>query len=238
MKLTQPAPSEAQKALAVDAGATIATGVSEHRWSGHATRRMRFCFDLDNTLVTYPRVHRDYSSVQPMVHNIQLVRELHAAGHYIIIQTARRMKTHNGNVGAVIADTGLVTLQTLARFAIPYDELLFGKPYADVYVDDLAVHSLIDTAKEIGWVLDSTPADRAESVPPIAGFMHARHFNTLQELDNTVFESAASCWLGRCTSTSTHPTTSRISSRGYNAWSTTPYTPRQRRPSQARGCRA
>ena len=70
--------------------------------------------------------------------------------HYIIIQTARRMKTHRGNVGAIISDIGYITLETLKKFNIPYHELLFGKPYADIYVDDLAVHALIDTAKEIG----------------------------------------------------------------------------------------
>ena len=65
-------------------------------------RPMRFCFDLDNTLVSYPLKYGDYESVEPKMQNIQLVRELHAAGHYIIIQTARRMKTHQGNVGAVV----------------------------------------------------------------------------------------------------------------------------------------
>ena len=165
-----------------------------------ANRRMRFCFDLDNTLVTYPRVAKDYSSVLPIERNIQLVRELHAAGHYIIIQTARRMKTHQGNVGAVIADIGQTTLATLDRFGIPYNELLFGKPYADVYVDDLAVHALLDTAKEIGWALDSVQdSDQQQQTSastsghkPIKGFVAARHFNTLQEVDNTVVKSAAS----------------------------------------------
>lgn len=155
-----------------------------------AKRRMRFCFDLDNTLVTYPQIAKDYSSVLPIEKNIQLVRELHAAGHHIIIQTARRMKTHKGNVGAVIADVGHITLDTLARFNIPYDEILFGKPYADVYVDDLAVHALVDTAKEIGWQLGDASAAE-EAAKPIKGFVAARHFNTLQEMDNIIVKTAA-----------------------------------------------
>ena len=163
------------------------------------SRRMRFCFDLDNTLVTYPHVPNDYTSVQPITANIQLVRELHAAGHYIIIQTARGMKSHNGNVGAVIADLGHITLLTLQRFNIPYDELLFGKPHADVYVDDLAVHALLDTAKEIGWALNSQADGQQEAVlsplaramSPRRGFIAARHFNTLQEVDDTIVKTAA-----------------------------------------------
>ena len=33
---------------------------------------------------------------------LQVVRDLHAAGHYIIISTARRMRTHNGMVPLAI----------------------------------------------------------------------------------------------------------------------------------------
>lgn len=90
-------------------------------------RHRRFCWDLDSTLVTPPRINGDYSSVEPIERNITLVRELFAAGHHIIVRcgrrivrsdrvqisTARRMRTHAGNVSAVIADIGAVTLQTL-----------------------------------------------------------------------------------------------------------------------------
>jgi len=152
-------------------------------------RKMRFCFDLDNTLVSYPTKYGDYNSVEPKMQNIQLVRELHAAGHYIIIQTARRMKTHKGNVGAVIADIGQITLETLVKFDIPYDELLFGKPYADVYVDDSAIHALIDTTKEIGWSLDDT-AYHSQSQRQIQGFVSCRHFHTIQQLDNLIIKSS------------------------------------------------
>jgi len=55
---------------------------------------MRFCFDLDNCLVSYPQERGDYSTVHPLTRNIELVRDLKRAGHYIIIYTARRMRTH------------------------------------------------------------------------------------------------------------------------------------------------
>jgi capsule biosynthesis phosphatase len=67
------------------------------------------------------------------------VRALRAAGHYVIIQTARHMKTCEGNVGMVIARQGYVTLEWLERHGIEYDEIHFGKPHADVYLDDNAV---------------------------------------------------------------------------------------------------
>jgi len=114
-------------------------------------KKMRFCFDLDNTLVTYPLIKGDYSSVKPLIKNINFLKSLKKQGHYIIIYTARRMKTHSGNLGSVISDIGEVTLKTLKDFKIPYDEIYFGKPYADYYIDDLSINPNNDLEKELGF---------------------------------------------------------------------------------------
>ena len=111
----------------------------------------RICFDLDNTLVTYPIINGDYSTVKPIEKNINLVRYLKKFNNTIIIYTARRMKTHNGNVGKLTADIGKITLDTLEKFNIPYDEIYFGKPYADFYIDDLAINTDEDIEKRIGF---------------------------------------------------------------------------------------
>ncbi|KAJ3104033.1 hypothetical protein HDU97_009580 [Phlyctochytrium planicorne] len=154
-------------------------------------KKRRFCFDLDSTLVTIPRVPGDYSTCEPIHTNIQLVRKLKAAGHHIIIQTARRMKTHNGNVGAVISDIGLVTLDQLANFGIPYDEIHFGKPYAHFYVDDLAVHARLDTFKELGILPDDTELSAGgESGAELKKMVPARDFNTIQIMQNVVVKSS------------------------------------------------
>lgn len=102
----------------------------------------RFVFDLDNTLVTHPTIKDDYTSVKPLEDNIKFLNYLKNQGHYIIIYTARRMKTHKGNVPRVVADIGEITLKTLKDFGIKYDEIQFGKPYADFYIDDLAINPL------------------------------------------------------------------------------------------------
>lgn len=114
------------------------------------TQNKRICFDLDNTLVTYPTIKGDYNSVEPIQKNIDLLNYLHGLGNTIIIYTARRMKTHNGNIGSVNKDIGLITFNTLDRFGIKYDEIYFGKPYADFYIDDCAVNAFSDIEKEIG----------------------------------------------------------------------------------------
>ena len=111
---------------------------------------LRICFDLDNTLVSYPKILGDYSSVEPINKNINFLKLLKELGHTIIIYTARRMKTHNGNVGAVISDIGRVTFDTLNKLNIPYDEIYFGKPYAHFYIDDLAVNPYISLDKSLG----------------------------------------------------------------------------------------
>ena len=111
----------------------------------------RYCFDLDNTLVTYPEIEGDYSTVKPIIHIIDFLKYLKKLGHIIIIYTARRMKTHGGNQGKIMADIGKITLETLEKFNIPYDELYFGKPYADYYIDDLAIPSYEDLEKSFGF---------------------------------------------------------------------------------------
>ena len=114
----------------------------------------RFVFDLDNTLVTYPRISGDYTSVEPIQDTISYLQKLKEAGHHIIVYTARRMRTHNGNVGGVVADIGKITIDTLSKFNIPYDELVFGKPYAHHYIDDLCINPKIDLSKQLGFYLD------------------------------------------------------------------------------------
>lgn len=113
--------------------------------------KYRFCFDLDNTLVSYPKIEGDYSSVEPIKRVINFSNFLYDQGHTIIIHTARRMRTHAGNVGRVQADIAKITYDTLDKFDIKYHEIYFGKPYAQFYIDDLAVSTFSDLEKETGF---------------------------------------------------------------------------------------
>jgi capsule biosynthesis phosphatase len=126
----------------------------------HLENKKRFCFDLDNTLVSYPEKPGDYSTVKPIKNNIKLLRYLHETGHYIIIYTARRMRTWEGDVDKVIDDIGETTKNTLEEFNIPYHELKFGKPYANFYIDDLAINAFEDIEKQTGfYMLHTEPRD-------------------------------------------------------------------------------
>jgi capsule biosynthesis phosphatase len=126
----------------------------------------RICFDLDNTLVSFPNVKNDYTSVKPIHKNINFLKYLKKLGNTIIIYTARRMKTHNGNIGKINADIGKITFNTLKKFNIPYDEIYFGKPFAHYYIDDLAVNCFDNLEKELGYYNNK---------------IDTREFNSIQE---------------------------------------------------------
>jgi len=111
----------------------------------------RYCFDLDNTLVSFPKIQGDYLSVEPIQKNINFLRYLKKLGHTIIIYTARRMKTYSGNIGKINANIGKITFDTLEKFNIPYDEIYFGKPYAHYYIDDLGISVFSNLEKELGF---------------------------------------------------------------------------------------
>jgi capsule biosynthesis phosphatase len=100
---------------------------------------MRICIDLDGVICRLRRSDETYEMVQPVPGACHKIAALRAAGHYIILYTARHMKTCGGNVGQIIARQGLVTLEWLKLHGIEYDEIHFGKPHADVYIDDNAV---------------------------------------------------------------------------------------------------
>lgn len=122
----------------------------------------RICFDLDHTLLSAPAKAGDYSTCLPIPENVAALRALYQQGHTILIHTDRRMKTFKGNVGAAVADIGPLTIASLKKHAIPYHELHFGKPYANFYVDDLAVSSLSELHKEVGFY----PHSAAKAIAP------------------------------------------------------------------------
>lgn len=111
----------------------------------------RVCFDLDGTLVTHPTSPGDYHTVKPYQDTIQFARYLKSLGNKIIIQTARGMRSCDGNLGLVNTRAAKAVYAVLEAFDIPCDELFFGKPYAHVYIDDLAYNVCEDLAKSTGF---------------------------------------------------------------------------------------
>lgn len=100
---------------------------------------MRICLDVDGTICEVRGKGDDYAAVRPLPHAADRIRSLRAAGHYVILATARHMQTCGSNVGMVVARQGQTLIAWLNRHGIEYDELWFGKPHADLYVDDKAL---------------------------------------------------------------------------------------------------
>ncbi len=100
---------------------------------------MRIVIDLDGVICPIKGPGESYAELKPIPGAVAKIRALRMDGHCIIIQTARHMKTCDSNVGLVVKRIGKITLDWLERYGIEYDEILFGKPNAHVYIDDRAL---------------------------------------------------------------------------------------------------
>jgi len=99
---------------------------------------MRIVIDLDGTICEIKKPGQSYADVLPLPGAVERLRELKSANHYIIISTARNMQTCESNLGKVMRNIGKITLDWLEQHGIEYDEIYFGKPNAEVYIDDRA----------------------------------------------------------------------------------------------------
>lgn len=96
---------------------------------------MRLCFDLDETLcVGYP-----YDIAQPIPGRAMLLKQLKVQGHTIVIYTARGMGRTNNQVAEALKQIESITLKQLSQWDFVFDEIWFGKPSADIYIDDKAI---------------------------------------------------------------------------------------------------
>ena len=154
------------------------------------SRAMRFCFELDGTLVTHPVTLDDWASCRPIAGNVEIARDLHAAGHTVIVWTSRCMGPAGrarGSCSRALAQVGAITFAQLAEFGVPYDEIIFGKPDADVYVDSRAVNSLGENVSQsLGWLPESAQSLRRNS--DLVGGVAPRHFNSVRRVGSELVE--------------------------------------------------
>lgn len=99
----------------------------------------RICIDLDGVICTIKGQFETYEDVQLMPGAIESLDNMKKNGYYIIINTARHMKSTESNLGLLNARVVETTLRWLRDKKVPYDEIYFGKPWADFYIDDKAI---------------------------------------------------------------------------------------------------
>jgi capsule biosynthesis phosphatase len=101
---------------------------------------MKYVFDLDGTLCTQER-SGEYHQALPIFQMIEKVRQLKKDGHIIVIHTARGMNTYKGNISEIIYNISKMTEDWLRKYDVPFDEIFYGKPAGDFYIDDKGINS-------------------------------------------------------------------------------------------------
>jgi dTDP-glucose 4,6-dehydratase len=107
--------------------------------------------DIDGVIATLVG-DLDYSQCSPNREVIEAINAMAEAGHRIILHTARGSSTGR--------DWRAVTESQLRQWGLRYDELFFGKPAADLYIDDrlVTVKAMLAAAK--------TMREKASGVAP------------------------------------------------------------------------
>lgn len=100
----------------------------------------RLIVDLDDTFSF--NKNGDYATASLNTDIVTKLREYKLLGFSIVINTARNMRTYEGNIGKINANTMPVIIKWLDDNNVPYDEIYTGKPWCGhegFYVDDKSV---------------------------------------------------------------------------------------------------
>ena len=100
----------------------------------------KLVIDLDDTISVTE--HGDYVNSKPIKKTVYMIRQYKEQGFYIVIHSARNMRTYNGEVGLINIHTLPNIIEWLKKNDIPFDEIIVGKPwcgYDGFYIDDKAI---------------------------------------------------------------------------------------------------
>ena len=97
---------------------------------------MKYVVDIDDTICHYSdsviRNGYHYENAEPNKQVIEMFNNLYEQGHEIVYYTARGTETGE--------DWTWLTTKQLVEWGVKCDDLKFGKPSADMYVDDKAMN--------------------------------------------------------------------------------------------------
>lgn len=95
-------------------------------------------FDIDDTICTTK--NRDYINSEPIKEVIDKINLMKSLGWTIRLYTSRGMASCNGDMKLILERNKDILESWLSKHNVLYDELIFGKPLADLYVDDKAMN--------------------------------------------------------------------------------------------------
>lgn len=104
--------------------------------------KLTLIFDIDGTLCPIKNKEERYEDLVPYPKMLEQVKAYHNEGAYIILHTSRNMNSYQGNLGRINVTTAKVLLDWLEKWEVPYDEIIYGKPWpgkTGFYVDDRAI---------------------------------------------------------------------------------------------------
>ena len=101
-----------------------------------------FVFDIDGTLCPIKKKEERYEDLIPFPEMVEKLRYYKERGAKIMLFTSRNMNSYGGNLGVINKNTARILLAWLDKWEIPYDEILYGKPWPGhkgFYVDDRTI---------------------------------------------------------------------------------------------------
>lgn len=99
-------------------------------------------FDVDGTLCPIKKKEEEYIDLVPDKEMVEKLKYYKENGAKIVLFSSRNMNSYKGNLGLINANTAVIMQEWLKKWNIPYDEILFGKPWPGhkgLYIDDRAV---------------------------------------------------------------------------------------------------
>ena len=101
-----------------------------------------FIIDIDGTLCPIKKIEEKYEDLIPYENIVNRLRYFKERGAKIILFTSRNMNSYNGSLGLINKYTAKTLLEWLDRWDIPYDEIIYGKPWPGkkgFYIDDRTI---------------------------------------------------------------------------------------------------
>lgn len=101
-----------------------------------------FIMDIDGTICPIKKHDEEYKDLIPYDEMILKIKSLKASGFKIVLFTSRNMRTYDGDLEKILTYTKPVLEEWLKKWDIPYDEIIYGKPWPGhdgFYVDDRTI---------------------------------------------------------------------------------------------------
>ena len=124
-----------------------------------------FVFDIDGTICPIKKKDEKYEDLVPYKNVVGKMGYYKENEEKIILFTSRNMNSYGGNIGLINKNTAKILLAWLERWNIPYDEIIYGKPWPGhkgFYVDDRTVRPdefLKHTAEELDQICRDSKND-------------------------------------------------------------------------------